>query len=673
MMQNEVSSHKDSLLKITRRLALLAGLALLVYLPALRAGFIWDDDAYVTGNAALKSLRGLWEIWFLPGQHVQYYPLTFTSLWLNYHWGGLQPMGYHLVNILLHALNALFVWKLLEKLKVPGAWFAGLVFLLHPVHVESVAWITERKNVLSGCFYLLSLLSYLRFKEKGSRLWPWYFASFLCFLAALFSKTVTGTLPVTILLILGWKETRFPQKDLIRMIPFLILAAGLGFITSAIENRHMAAIGTADWIFSPADRVLIAGRALWFYLGKLLWPHPSTLAFIYPRWQIDPTALGQWLFPLSFILLMFLLWSFRSKWGRGPWTALACFTITLLPALGFKDFFPMRFSFVADHFQYLASIGPIACAVALAGISFGKHPRLRRVLAVGLLLILGAFSWKQCGIYKDLGTLWRDTLSKNPGTWLAHNNLAAVLIEQGQYEEAGRHLEAARQLRPNDANTYSNLGALATALNDFEKASQYYRQALILAPGLSDIHNDFGVSLFKSGKTDPAIKCYENAIRLNPKDHNALCNLGNAYLRKGAVENAIRQYEKAIELSPEFANAYANLGVAFVKLGQLDRAIEVYKKALQLGPAAGLTHGNLGYALAEKGSLEQAAYHLQEAVRLEPRSTDFRVRYAILLEKLGRTDEAILQYNTVLEQDPQDPDAQKNLLKIAFQGFPKKT
>jgi len=674
--------------RISWRLWVLIGLAFLVYSPALRGGFLWDDDDYVVKNMALRTLAGLWTIWSHPGALSQYYPLTYTSFWINYHLGGLNTAGYHAVNILLHALNSLLVWRLLERLKIPGAWFAGLIFLVHPVHVESVAWITERKNVLSGFFYLSAFLSYLRFKnlsadqplrdgsparepfpaDRGNR--RWYFISFALFLGALLSKTITATFPAAVILVLWWKNGRFPLKDLARMVPLLFFGMVLGVITMHLENGHIMPLqGSNDWDLTASQRFLIAGRALWFYLGKLAWPHPSTLAFIYPRWEIDPSALWQWLFPLSFILLLALLWRFRSRWGRGPLTALVFFTVTLLPALGFRNFFPMRFSFVADHFQYLAAIGPISCAVAIAWTSLGKHPRSRKALGIALLFIFSAFSWKQCEAYKDLETLWRDTLSKNPGAWMAHNNLGAVLFEKGRYQEALSHEMESIRLRPNYADAYCNLGALATAQNDYEKADGYYRRSLEIFPYSSETHNNFGVSLYKSGKTDEAIKHYRMALMLNPNAANTFCNLGNALLVKGETAEAVRQYQNAIRLAPEYADAYANLGLALFNSGQTDKALELYEKAIKLNPAVGMAHHNLANVLASKGLTDLTEYHRREAVRLKPSNIEFRISYAKLLEQLGKTEAAIEQYNEVIQQDPKNPEAQRNLMRIVLKDI----
>lgn len=641
--QPVLSSHAETRSWLSWKTALIFGLAFFIYLPAIRGGFIWDDNSYVTGNAALRSLQGLWDIWFRPIKLPQYYPLTFTSLWINYQLSGLHPMGYHLVNVLLHALNSFLVWRLLERLKVPGAWFAGLLFLVHPVHVESVAWITERKNVLSGFFYLLAFWAYLRFKEEKMEHQRWYFISFALFLAALLSKTVAATFPAAVILTLWWKEGQFPRKDLIRMIPFLLSGMVLGFITIHFENAIITSIGGTEWNLTFSERLLIAGRAAWFYLGKLVWPSP--LIFIYPRWTIDSLSVWQWLFPLSFMFLGFTLWKFRPKLGRGPCFAWALFGVTLFPALGFKNFFPMCYSFVADHFQYLASVAPLALGAVVCLKIFRKYPRIRTWLAAAVLVIFSFLTWRQCHVYKDLETLWRDTLKKNPGTSMAHNNLGTVLMESGRHQEAAFQIEEALRLNPENAAAYNNLGNLAARQNDLEKSTEYYRRALQIQPTSGDVHNNLGVTLFESGKTEEATEHFLKAIAIKPSFAMPYCNLGNASMIKGDIENAVRWYREALTLDPNYTDALTNLGLALFKLGQTDNAIDLYRKALELNPNLGMAHRNLAEALANKGLTGQAKHHILEAIRLAPENIEFRTYYAAFLEHTGKTDKAVAGKN----------------------------
>ncbi len=345
--------------------ALIILLTVVAYLPALRGGFIWDDDSYVTQNPALRSLAGLVAIWLKPGATYQYYPLVFTSFWAEYHLWGLQPFGYHLVNVFLHAVNAVLLWRVLRRLEVAGAWWIAAIFALHPVNVESVAWVTERKNTLSGLFYLLAALAWLRFRPLTAKVtarapdWRYYWLAFGFIVCALFSKTVTLSLPAVLLLLIWWKTGRLEKRDALTLTPWFVLGAASGFMTRWMEQQLVR--GGAEWDLSFVQRCLLAGRALWFYAGKLFWP--AHLTFIYPRWEIDAGAAWQYSFPLGIAAVLVALWFFRARIGKGPLAAVLFFGITLAPALGFANVYPFRYSYVADHFQYLASIGLIALAV----------------------------------------------------------------------------------------------------------------------------------------------------------------------------------------------------------------------------------------------------------------------------------------------------------------------
>src|SRR5688572_21356693 len=310
----------------------LLAMTLIAYLPAFRAGFIWDDPDYVVNNATLRSLDGLRQIWFVPRATPQYYPLVHTSFWIEYQLWGLNPSGYHAVNVLLHALASILLWRVLKLLEVPGAWLAAGIFALHPVHVESVAWVTERKNVLSGVFYLASALAFLHFEETAEprRRWRFYAMSLLLFVVALLSKTVTASLPAAILLVAWWKRGRVTWRDLMPLIPFFVTGVALALRTAQFEREHVGASG-AEFDFTWAERILIAGRAAWFYAWKLI--APVNLSFIYPRWTIDDRAAAQYAFPIAAIALVMTLALLRRRIGLGALVAVLFFGGTLVPAL----------------------------------------------------------------------------------------------------------------------------------------------------------------------------------------------------------------------------------------------------------------------------------------------------------------------------------------------------
>ena len=578
---------------------LLVGLTAGAYIPAMSGGFVWDDDDYVQDNLTLRSLAGLGQIWFQPGATRQYYPLVHTTYWLEYRLWGLDPTGYHVVNVIMHALSAVLVWRLLIRLQVPGAWAAAALFALHPVHVESVAWITERKNALSGAFYLSAAWAYLRYEEaRGPR---WYWAALSLFAAALLSKTVTCSLPAALLLVLWWQGQTPMRRTAVALVPFFLLGGAMSGVTVWMERHSVGAWGP-EWDWSLVERGLIAGRALWFYAAKLL--VPLELAFIYPRWKIDATAAWQYLYPAGALGVGGLLWAFRKHWGRGVLIGVLFFAGTLTPALGFFNFYPMLYSFVADHFQYLASLGLLTLAAA------GGHrtwTRLGRPATgpVALALVLALYSlltWRQGGVYADLETLWRDTLAKNAGAWIAHNNLANILKERGQLDPAIGH----------------------------------YRQALLLKPGSSQIHLNLADAHRAQGEATAALRHYRRALKAEPKRVETHLKLGNALLGQNAVVEAIGHYRQALQLAPDLALVHSNLGAALALQRQDAEAIEHYRRALQLKPDFAEAHNNLGRLLALRGQFASAIEHYRRALQLKPTYRQARANLAQALQAAGQ-------------------------------------
>jgi len=529
---------------------LLVLLVAVAYVPALRAGYVWDDDRYVTENAKLTSMEGLRQIWTDPqASPHQFYPLVSTSFWLEYHAWGLRPFGYHAVNVLLHACVAIMLWRVLLRLEVPAAWMAAAVFALHPVHVESVAWITERKNVLSGFFYLAALLAYSRFAgigagaERGAgpvrRRWGWYVLAFGLFSCALLSKTVTASLPAAILLLLWWKRERLDVRVVLPLLPMALAGAAAGSFTAWLERAHVGAQGE-DLVLSLAERCLVAGRALWFYAAKLLWPHP--LIFIYPRWQIDTAAWWQWAFPVAALAVLGGLWALRSRLGKAPFVAVAFFAGSLMPALGFVNVYPMRFSFVADHFQYLASIGLIVLATAAATTLLARagtlSGRVRTSACVFVLLPLGWLTWIQAGIYRDSKTLWRATVERNPSAWIAYNNLGMILDDQDRFDEAVAMYLQALRLKPDLTEAHNNVSASLVGLGRLEEARQHIVEAIRLRPRYQPFYVTLAMILEGQGKIDEAVSLYRKFLSVWPGYVEARLNLASLLVRQGRREEA---------------------------------------------------------------------------------------------------------------------------------------
>jgi lipoprotein NlpI len=527
-------------------------------------------------------------IWLDTGSTPQYYPLVFTVFRLEYDLWGLRPAGYHAVNILLHAASALLLWRLLSRLRMPGAWLAALIFAVHPVHVESVAWVTELKNVLSGFFYLAAFWAALRFylpmgrdAETGERRWAAYAAAFLLFGCALLSKTVTCSFPVAILLVLWWKRGRFSRFEVATLLPFLVLGAALALNTATLEKTKVGAVGT-EWNLPFLQRFLIAGRAVWFYARKLVWPVPLT--FSYPRWDVNAAVPWQYLFPLAALAALAVLWLLRDRIGRGPLAAVLFFALSLVPALGFFDIYPMRFSFVADHFQYLASIGLIALAAAGAA-SWGAMRKRPAMICCGAAVVaaLGAATWDQCHAYRDEETLWLDTLWKNPGASLAWNNLGEIYDHEGLPEKAILFLDKAVALSPdfpqysvNRAAALNRLGRYAEAIDDCNRAIQWN-------PGFAGAYINRAVALNDLGRYAEALDDCNRVIGSYPRDAGAYMNRGAAHLGMGQYQLAVDDWDQAISLKPDFADAYGNRAHAYFGMKNYEKALADVKMCQKLG------------------------------------------------------------------------------------------
>lgn len=545
-----------------------AGLVLLVfiaYLPALGGGFIWDDNFYVTGSPVLRSWSGLWNIWVHPSTTLQYYPLVHTSFWIEYHLWELQAAGYHLINLLLHACVAVLLWHLLSALSVPGAFAAAMVFAVHPVHAESVAWITERKNVLSAIFYLAAAIEYFRFwpaqrlAEFDRTRMRHYYAALALYVCALLSKTVTCTLPVAVLLVAWWKRGRVNRREWMLMLPFLALGAALGLTTALMEKRLVGASGP-QWDIPFLHRCIVAGHAVWFYAGKLFWPHP--LIFFYPRWDVQHPGVLQYQWPLAVVGLVVALWLLRRNIGRGPVTAVLFFIVTLGPALGFVNVYPMQFSFVADHFQYLASIGPIVLASAVGTLLVSRKGINRSVgTTAGVIILIGftGLTFRRTYILADAERLWLDTIDKNPNCWTAHNNYGRMLFRRGDLRDAKPHLQAALRLKPDCAEAYTNYGSVLAREGQFESAIAYFNKSLELDPKLAEAHMNLGNAYATKGDRTKSEEHYHAALSLEPNSAMAHYNYGYNLERWEDLSKARSEYNRALELDADFRAARQRL------------------------------------------------------------------------------------------------------------------
>ena len=639
-------------------------LTIAVYLPALRGGFIWDDDDHLTRNAAMDSLSGLRQIWSSLAVS-RYYPLTLTTFWVEHRCWGLNPLPYHAVNIALHAVNAVLLWVLLRRLQVRGAWLAAAFWAVHPVNVETVAWVTELKNTQSGFFFLLALLIFLRF-EDGQR-WRDYAIALLCGVAAMLSKPSTVVLPGVILLCAWWRRGRWTRNDLFRIAPFVMLAVGMSLLTLLEQRHHIEREYAADWTMTAVQRLILAGRAVWFYAWKLLWP--MNLCFIYPRWELQVNDVMAWV-PLGGLAAgAGMLWRFRhTGWGRALIFGLGYFIVALLPVLGFFDIYFFRYSFVGDHFQYLASIGLVSLIVGGSEAICERGGRWGRdagtVAATAVLFTLGFCTWKQTHVYHDVETLWRDTLAKNPNAWLAHNNLGFALEYTGRIDEAIGHYHEALRLKPDVVEAHNNLGIALSESGHVTEGIKEYKEGLRVNPRSPEAHYNLGNGLRSLGRPAEAVEEYKLALQYRPAYPEAHNNLGLALEDLGKPAEAREHYEKALRLEPDFAEAYNNLGNIEFGLGRFSEAVKEYERSLQARPDYAEARNNLGNALSNLGRLNEAIVQYEQALLLRPDYPEAHFDLGVALEQAGRVPEAIGHYQQALRLKPDFEAARNRLVQL---------
>lgn len=669
----------------------------LAYRPAWHGGFVWDDDGHVTAET-LRGRDGLRRIWLEPGATQQYYPALHTAFWIQYQLWGLSTMGYHFAGITFHAIAAVLVAVMLRRLRIPGAIATAFVFALHPVHVESVAWITEQKNTLSAIFFLVSALLYLDFDQR--RDWGRYVLSLVTFVLALCSKTVTATLPAVLLVVFWWQRRRIdPRRDVLPLAPFFGLSLAGAATTIWVERTFIGARG-AEFELAWAERVLLASRAVWFYLSKIVWP--ADLSFNYPRWTIDAASPTAWLYAIALAALVVLLCRWRDRTVHAL-AALLAFGILLSPALGFVAVYPFRFSFVADHFQYLASVPVIAllCGAVSSVVQRRAATPLGQMLpAAAVCLLLALLTWRQSADYADAETLYRATLDRNPASWLAANNLGMIVLERSPaasapfferalqykpdllearvslgfaYQQVGRLDDAVAEYRkaiaahPTKPEAYNNLCSALQQKGDARGALTACGEALRLAPNYAKAHFNMGLALGRIGD-ERAMAHLAEAVRLDPGQPDARTALAAAHndrglqlQRAGRFEEAIGDHREALRLRPDFAEAANNLGAALNQHGRLDEAAAAFAQAIKIAPQYADARFNLANLLVSQGHTGEAIPHYEAALSANPRDVAARVNLGVALQRAGRREAAIEQFREALRIDPGSAAAKENL------------
>ncbi len=658
------------------------------YWVSLRGDFLWDDDLHITANPTIIGPLGLTEIWTTA--RANYFPLVLTNFWVQHALWGLDPLGYRLVTLACHAFATILLWRVLRQLRVPGAWLGAALWALHPVQVESVAWICELKNTQSAVFFLLAIGCWLKWigvgrvsappspaapsSKGGSETRPipdrrrFYGLALLFALLAILSKPSTVMLPVVLALGGWWQQRRLTWRDLWPLVPFFALSAIAAGWTIWEQRVHSGAEG-AEWAQSWPERFALAGHVVWFYLGKLVWP--AELMFIYPRWSIDaasPLAFA----PLAAVLgVLALLWWRRDGALRPVFAAAVFFGALLFPVLGFFSVYFFRYSFVGDHFQYLASMGPLT--LAGAGLTVlverfwpagGRAYPLRGIVPVVVLSAVGVMTWRETGQYLNKEALWRTTLARNPEAFMAWANLGATLAEKGRHPEAILAFRRALQLRPQDAPVLNDLGCSFVLLERSAEAIPFLERALQHRSGFGDAHNNLGNALSRVGRGDEAITHYAQAVKFKPTHAEAHDNLGCEVGLKGRLPEAIASFEEAIRLKPDTVKYRRDLGAALARAGRLPEAIGQFEQIARLEPAQPASHAVLGNALAQAGRWDEALTCFQAALRLAPNDADLRGNIGVALGTLGKLPEAVVELKEAIRLRPGFGEAHNNLGQI---------
>lgn len=643
----------------------IAALAAIVYWPVISrpTAFLWDDDRYVSANPLLLSLDGLPKIWFSTESPSQYFPLTYTSFWFEYRLWGLHAQGYHIVNVVLHVGNALLIWLLLSQLKIPGAWLAAAIFVVHPVNVESVAWITERKNVLSGVFFwgaLLAWVSFVRFDRLKSKAGRVYALSFALFALALFAKTTACVLPAAMVLVLWIERKPITAKRWLQIAPFVVWGLVMGLLTVWWEHVHQR---TGDDLLSYTWNVrpIVASRAFWFYVGKLVWP--GTLSFSYPMWDVNPRSASQYVW-LAGLVVFAIATTLLARTHRKFVAGVLFFAAASLPTLGLIPLYTFIYSYVADHYQYVACVGLIAIVSAGVAVVDRRLPHGRVIagcIAVTMLTALAIRAERYAGVFESPGTLWANVLESNPQAWMAYNNLGLWREEKSDLAGARLAYEQSLTIRPDNAKAYLNLAVLsqkeskpADAIAQLERGIKFLPDNVELLMALANANAD-------AGDYERAMAEYRRVLELEPNSLLAKFNLAALLGRTDDTGKAASLYLEILRADNRFTPAMDNLANLYARSGRHERAIELYERSLRLLPDRPIVLNSLAASLASTGPMDRAESAWRAATQIDPKYTDAYTNWGLALLQRQRTGEAKMRLQQALSIDPANAAAKSAL------------
>ncbi|NTV13182.1 MAG: tetratricopeptide repeat protein [Desulfobulbaceae bacterium] len=667
---------------------LLIAATLAVYWPMWNQDFInLDDDIYVSENRQLQeglTLKGVVWAFTDTSQVLLWLPLTWLSLMLDYDLYGLSAGGYKITNLIFHLANSLLLLLLLKQLtgKLWRSAFVAAMFALHPLHVESVAWVTERKDVLSTLFWMLTMLAYLHYVERpGIRR---YLLVLFTFALGLMAKPMLVTLPFALLLLDYWPLNRFhllpatrdgePDQPLspvaikanspglklaLEKLPLIFLALGASVVTFLAQLNKGSATAVSSLELIPIKIRLANGLVSYVsYIGKTLWP--QNLGVLYPH---PGGNLPMWQAAMAAALLVAISWLILAAYRRRPYllTGWLWYLGTLLPVIGLVQVGPQA---MADRFTYVPGIGLfIILAWGSTDLLSGQRHGRRALALLASVTIVSAIvlSGSQVKLWKNGRTLYGHTLSVTSHNWLIQNNLGMTLLAEEKFAEAITPFTEALKILPDYTEAHNNLGFALLERGKTREAAEHFSEALRIKPDYAEAHNNLGYALAIQGKTQEAVAHYSEALRLKPDYAQAHNTYGMALAEMGKTQEAAEQFSEAIRLKPDYAQAHNNLGLSLKMANRLNEAFAQFTKAVQLKPDYAEAHNNLGILLTMQGRLQEAVPHFSAALKSEPDSATAHNSLGIALAQQGKLPEAVTKFSETLKLDPNNAEAANNL------------